>query len=267
MAEPNQKVCDSIPFHQHVKVSLGWILNPKLLLLAVPLVCGCVYECCYWSWWAGGALHGSLCHQCVKWWMHCFSLCVKACTANIGLQFTAALKSLVWLLYRVTHEDWIGVTRRICLPDHNLSSVKTKHVCVLDCHCLQNTLDQRPIFDFVWSANVYLRWPDEKRRCWIGNIWLTFHKVWLEKCFPASRGWLEAMSKASIAETASFRITARMLLEPVAEPATEHQWLKRLFRPPLAQWNSELTDKHRKARRTVASMIAGPKTWMWREFE
>ena len=162
MAEPNQKVCDSIHFHQHVKVSLGWILNPKLLLLAVPLVCGCVYECCYWSWWAGGALHGSLRHQCVKWWMHCFSLCVKVCTANNRLQFTAALKSLVWLLYRVPHEDWSGATRRICLPDHNLGSVKTKHVCVLGCHCLHNTLDQRPIIDFVWSANVYLRWPDEK---------------------------------------------------------------------------------------------------------
>lgn len=75
------------------------------------------------------------------------------------------------------------------------------------------------------------------------------------------------MSKVSIAETASFRITARMLLKPAAEPATEQQWLKRLFRPSLAPWNSELTDKHRKARRTVASMVAGPKTWKWWEFE
>ena len=97
VAEPNQKVCDSIPFHQHVEVSLGGILNPKLLLLAVPLVCGCAYECCYWSWCAGGALHDSLYHQCLKWWMHCFSLCVKVYTANTRLQFPAALESLVLL--------------------------------------------------------------------------------------------------------------------------------------------------------------------------
>ena len=46
----------------HVHMSLGKPLNPTLLSLISVWVCN-------YSWWAGGALHGSLCHQCVNGWM------------------------------------------------------------------------------------------------------------------------------------------------------------------------------------------------------
>lgn len=53
---------DSWPCSLHVKISFSKILKPKSL----SLVCECVYVCCYRSWWAGGASHSSLCHQCMN---------------------------------------------------------------------------------------------------------------------------------------------------------------------------------------------------------